>query len=143
MRGLCIVIAAMTEALQKALAEVRLQMSHKIRERGRLDAEIAQLQATEIGLCNALGQQVQAETAWTDLVRTVMTQASGVPLSAVEVRDTLTTWGYNFVGIKNPLAFFNTILQRLWEQGEIIRTKTGRPFKFSKRPNTVSITPRV
>jgi hypothetical protein len=49
-----------------------------------------------------------------------------------KVRDTLGNWGYDFAGIKNPLAFFNTILQRLAEQGEIVRSDTGRPFRFSR-----------
>jgi hypothetical protein len=48
------------------------------------------------------------------------------------VRDTLANWGYDFAGIKNPLAFFNTILQRLAAQGEIVRSDTGRPFRFSR-----------
>jgi hypothetical protein len=32
--------------------------------------------------------------------------------------------------MKNPLAFFNTILQRLTEQGDLIRSDKGRPFRF-------------
>jgi hypothetical protein len=122
---------AMTDVLQHALHEVRTKIASKTQQRDRLNAEIAQLRATEIGLQNALGQQIQAEVAWTNLVRTVI-HSAGMALSAVEVRDTLGNWGYEFAGIKNPLAFFNTILQRLAEQGEIIRSDTGRPFRFSR-----------
>lgn len=120
----------MPDALQNALREVRAKIALKSRQRDQLNAEIAQLQATEIGLQNALGQQMEAEIAWTNLVRTVISQSVG-PMSAVEVRDTLASWGYNFAGIRNPLAFFNTTLQRLWEQGEVTRTDAGRPFRFS------------
>jgi hypothetical protein len=133
MRELLIVlVVAMTDALQKALQEVRTKINAKSRQRDQLSAEIAQLQATEIGLQNALGQQIQAEIAWTNLVRTVINQAAGREMSAVDVRDTLASWGYNFIGMNNPLAFFNTILQRLFQQGEVVRTDTGRPFRFSR-----------
>jgi hypothetical protein len=121
----------MVNALQKALLEVQSQIAVKSRLRDTLNAEIAQLQATAIGLQNALGQQIQAETAWTDLIRTVIYNSPNQAMSAVEVRDTLQTWGYNMTGIKNPLAFVNTCLQRLAEQGEIIRSDVGRPFRFS------------
>jgi hypothetical protein len=132
----------MTHELEKALQHVRMQIAVKTGQCERLESEIAQLRATEIGIQNALGQQVQAEIAWTNLVRTVINQAAGQAMSAVEVRDTLASWGYTFSAIKNPLAFFNTILQRLADQDEVVRSDTGRPFRF-RRPNTVSIVPRV
>jgi hypothetical protein len=122
----------MTDTFLKALQKVRQQIASKTQQRNQIDAEIAQLRATEIGLQNALGQQEQAEIAWTNLVRTVIFNYAGQqPMSAVQVRDTLQSWGYTFDGISNPLAFFNNILERLWKQGEIQRTDVGRPFKFS------------
>lgn len=121
----------MTDSLQKALNDIRVKIEVKSRQRAQLDAEIAQLQATEIGLQNALGLHLQAEIAWTNLVRTVINHSASKAMSAVEVRDTLASWGYNFSGIQNPLAFFNTILQRLWQQGELVRTDVGRPYRFS------------
>jgi len=123
----------MTETLQKALEEVQKQIALKAQLRDQLDAEIVQLQAAEIGLRNALGQQIQAETAWTNLVRAVLNSHPGQEMSAVQVRDVLQSWGYNFTGIKNPLAFINTVLQRLAERGEIIRSPMGRPFRFGRR----------
>jgi hypothetical protein len=128
---MCIVLAAtMTNELQKALVQVRAQIAARKTKRDLLDAEIAQLRATEIGLKNALGQQLRAEIAWTDLVRTVINQAAGQPMTAVQVRDTVKSWGYTLEGIANPLAFFNTILQRLTTQGELARSDSGKPFKF-------------
>jgi hypothetical protein len=122
----------MDQTLQKALAKVREQIAQSARERDALNAKIAQPQATEIGLQNALGQQVQAEIAWTNLIKTVIFScARERPLSAVEVRDTLQSWGYTFTGMQTPLAFINTCLQRLAEQGEIVRSDVGRPYKFS------------
>lgn len=120
----------MTQELQKALEYVRGQIAVKLQKRAQLDAEVAQLQATEIGLQNALGQHVKAEIAWTDLVRAVLNSCPGQSLSAVEVRDILASWGYDFRGIQNPLAFVNTILQRLSDRGEIFRSAKGRPFRF-------------
>jgi hypothetical protein len=121
----------MVDTLQRALLQVQSQIAAKARLRDSLNAELAQLHATAIGLQNALGQQVQAETAWTDLIRTVVYNSPNQPMSAVEVRDTLQSWGYNLAGIKNPLAFVNTCLQRLADRGEIIRSEIGRPFRFS------------
>lgn len=130
---MCMLFAVvMTRELQAALQQVRAQIAMKTRKRDELDTQIAQLRATEIGIQNALGQQIQADIAWTDLVRTVLNSAVQ-SMSAVEVRDTLAGWGYDLSGMKNPLAFINTILQRLFEQGEIVRTDTGRPFRFQSR----------
>lgn len=109
-----------------------MKIAAKATQRDKLDAEIAQLKATEIGLQNALGQQAQAEIAWTNLVRTAIAQSAGSPMSAVDVRDTIASWGYDFSAIANPLAFFNTILQRLVQQGEITRSDVGRPYRFSR-----------
>jgi hypothetical protein len=121
----------MTRTLQNALQEVQRQIALKIRQREQLDAEIAQLQATEIGLQNALGQQTEAEIAWTNLVRAVLNNNPGQPMTAVQVRDTLQSWGYNFAGINNPLALVNTSLQRLADRGEIVR-EGHRPFRFGR-----------
>jgi hypothetical protein len=122
----------MDNTLERALANVRAQKASVARERDALNAKFAQLQAAEIGLQNALGQQIQAEIAWTNLVRTVIYScARQQPMSAVQVRDTLQSWGYNFTGIQNPLAFINTCLQRLAEQGQVARTEIGRPYRFS------------
>lgn len=120
----------MTDTLQKALEQIQKDIAHKAQLRSQLDAEIAQLQATEIGIKNALGQHKQAEIAWTQLVRTVLNSSQGQSVTAVQVRDLLESWGYTFAGIQNPLAFIHTILQRLAAQGEIIRSEKGRPFRF-------------
>ena len=124
----------MTEILQKALQEVDAQITRKIEQRNQLDIEITQLQATKIGLQNALGQQIQSEIAWTDLVRSALNSyPPGQKVSAVQIRETLQNWGYNFQNVQNPLAFINTVLQRLVERGEIERSKKGRPFSFGRR----------
>jgi hypothetical protein len=119
------------DTLQKALQEVQKQIATKAQLRDRLNAEIVQLQATEIGLRNALGQQVQVEMAWTELVLAELNRYPGQFMSAVQIRDMLVSWGYNFAGINNPLAFINTCVQRLADQGRVTRTPTGRPFRFS------------
>jgi hypothetical protein len=128
----------MTNDLQKALLNIRAQIAANSTQRDMLDAKIAQLRATEIGLQNALGEQLRAEIAWTDLVRTVVSQ-SALPMSAVQVRDTLTSWGYTFDGIANPLALINTILQRLAAQGEVTRSDVGRPFTFLRPQERFSL----
>jgi hypothetical protein len=125
-----LLVTAMTNTFEKALEEVRARIAMLLHQRDQLNAEIARMQATEIGLRNVIGQQIQAEIAWTDVVRSVVNLSRGRPMSAVEVRDTLAAWGYKFEGIKNPLAFFNNILQRLSDQGELVRSDSGRPFRF-------------
>lgn len=121
----------MTQAFEHALRQIQEQIQKKIRERSQLDTEIAQLQATEIGLQNALGQQVRMEIAWTNLALAALNKYPGRPMTAVEIRDELISWGYNFEGVHNPLAFINTCVQRLAEQGRVIRSERGRPFRFS------------
>src|SRR5579863_1735750 len=121
----------MVDALQIALRQIQEKKQRLIRERARLDAEIAQTEATEIGLQNSLGQHVQAEIAWTNLVLAAVNKYPGRPMTAVEIRDELISWGYNFQGVSNPLALINTCAQRLSEQGRIFRSERGRPFRFS------------
>jgi hypothetical protein len=117
---------------QRALADLEQQIANTARQRDGLNVRLAQLQAAKIGLQNAIGQQMQAEIQWTNLVKTVIFNcAREQPMSAVQVRDTLQTWGYSFDGIQNPLSFINTCLQRLAQQGEITRSDVGRPFRFS------------
>src|SRR5258708_36116633 len=103
----------MTAAFQKALHEVQKQITQKIRMRDQLNAEIVQLQATQIGLQRALGQQVHAEMAWTDLVLAVLNSQPGQSMGAVKVRDALQSWGYSFAARNNPLTLSNTCLERL------------------------------
>jgi hypothetical protein len=121
----------MTDTLQKALEEVRKQIARKTHSKFQLEAEIAQLQATQIGLQNALGQQIQNEIAWTQLVLAVLNTQPGEAMTAVQIRDTLQQWGYAFEGVQNPLALVNTCVQRLAEQGRAVRSERGRPFRFS------------
>ena len=123
----------MTDVLQKALEKVQRDIARKAHFRNQLNVEIAQLQATEIGIQNALGQQAQAEIEWTQLVRAVLSSFQGQAVTAVQVRNTLLSWGYNFTGIQNPLAFINTILTRLAQRGDITRSRIGRPFRFGSR----------
>jgi predicted transcriptional regulator len=123
----------MTEILQKALQEVEAQIARKTEQRNQLDIEIVQLQATKIGLQNALGQQVQAETAWTELVLAALkSYPAGQQVTASEIRDRLQSWGYSFEGVENPLALINTVLRRLVERAVIVRSKSGRPFRFAR-----------
>jgi hypothetical protein len=121
----------MTDQVREALRQIQQQIAEKTKKRAQLDVEIAQLQATKIGLQNALGEHVRAEIAWTNLVLAALNKYPGRPMTAVEIRDELTSWGYNFAGIHNPLAFINTCVQRLAEQGKVIRSDRGRPFRFS------------
>lgn len=121
----------MVDALQAALRQIQEKKQNLIRQRARLDVEIAQVEATEIGLQNSLGQRVQAEIAWTNLVFAAVSKYPGRPMTAVEIRDELMSWGYNFQGVSNPLALINTCVQRLAKQGRVIRSERGRPFRFS------------
>lgn len=121
----------MTQALQKALEEIRKTIARKTHLKFQLEAEIAQLQATRIGLQNALGQELQNEIAWTQLVLAVLNTRPGQPMTAVEVRGTLKDWGYTFEGVQNPLALVNTCLQRMAQRGQIVQSPVGRPFRFT------------
>ncbi|SPJ13949.1 hypothetical protein SBDP2_1200003 [Syntrophobacter sp. SbD2] len=123
----------MEEILQEALQEVDAQIAQKTEQRNKLDIEIVQLRGTRIGLQNAIGQQIQSEMAWTDLVLAALNSyPAGQQLTASEIRDRLQTWGYTFQGIQNPLAFINTVLRRLVDRAVITRSQAGRPFRFAR-----------
>jgi hypothetical protein len=127
-----ILLGMRNETYQRALADLQAKLARSVAKRDAANAEIAQLQADIRAISNLLGQYVEAEAGWTDLIRTVVYNAQG-KVTAAQVRDTLQAWGYDLSGFKNPLGFIHTTLQRLSERGELERSVTRRPFMFGRK----------
>jgi hypothetical protein len=107
-------------ALKKASEELEAAM----RERDRLNLEIARLTNLLLSLSLAAGIKPLAVVprgkvpGFTELVMGAVTRADRA-MSAREVRDDLLGFGHDLSGYSNPLAHIHQTLNRLAEQGRL------------------------
>lgn len=88
-----------------------------VAERTALDDRIAQLRQTIATLTKLCGFTPTVPLGLTDACRLVLRNA-GKPMSAVDVRERLTTIGFDHEKYANGLAAIHTVLKRLEESGE-------------------------
>ena len=120
-----------SHAASRKAALLKVDLDAKIRERDKMNIEIAKLQqqykayatmAMETrkaaSTFEAVKSAIQSPIALTDMVRAMLTNADQ-PLSAVDIRKQLLEIGYDFNEYANPLAFISTILQRLKKNNQV------------------------
>ena len=88
-----------------------------VAERTALDDRIAQLRQTIATLTRLCGFTPTVPLGLTDACRLVLRNA-GKPMTAVDVRERLTTIGFDHEKYANGLAAIHTVLKRLEESGE-------------------------
>lgn len=88
-----------------------------VAERTALDDRIAQLRQTIATLTKLCGFTPTVPLGLTDACRLVLRNA-GKPMTAVDVRERLTTIGFDHEKYANGLAAIHTVLKRLEESGE-------------------------
>jgi hypothetical protein len=88
-----------------------------VADRARLDDRIAQLRQTIATLTKLCGFTPTVPLGLTDACRLVLRNA-GKPMTAVDVRERLTTIGFDHEKYANGLAAIHTVLKRLEESGE-------------------------
>jgi len=105
-------------------AEYRAALDAAVKEyeraveaRTALDDRIAQLRQTIATLTKLCGFTPTVPLGLTDACRLVLRNA-GKPMSAVDVRERLTTIGFDHEKYANGLAAIHTVLKRLEESGE-------------------------
>ena len=86
-------------------------------DRAALDARIAQLQQTIGTLTKLCGFTPTVAFGLTDACRMVLRNA-GTPMTAVQVRERLSSIGFDLDKYANGLAAIHTVLKRLEESGE-------------------------
>lgn len=124
-------------------AELSIDLNAKIRQRDKLNLEIAQLQqklkaflvlATSddkaAGMLEMVRNATRSPIGLTDAVRAILTTANE-PVSAVDVRNKLIEAGFDLGEYANPLAFIATILKRLTDNGQVkLAGRKGRSPRY-------------
>ena len=110
----------------EALGEQRQQIDRRL-------AELAQTMSTLSRLC---GIVPTVSVGLTDVCRLAL-RGAGVPLTPLEVRDRLKSFGFDLTRYTNDLAAVHTTLKRLNDAGElrfIARPGTGEKAYIWDRP---------
>ena len=95
--------------------DYRSLYDNAVSELARLEAEVAALKQTIAAIAPLVGET--APSGLTDAVRKILAEADE-PLAASEIRDRLSTMGFDMKSYSNPLATIHTILRRLAEADE-------------------------
>ena len=107
-------------------------------ERAQLDARISQLQHSIAALTKLCGFEPTVPLGLTDACRLAL-RNSPTPLTALELRDRLTSIGIDLTKYSNPLASIHTVLRRMREGGEIVE----RDRDDDERTAYVSVLPSL
>ena len=103
--------------------DYRSLYDNAVSELARLEAEVAALKQTIAAIAPLVGET--APSGLTDAVRKILAEADE-PLAASEIRDRLSTMGFDMKSYSNPLATIHTILRRLTESDEAHVQKPGK-----------------
>ena len=123
---------------RRALDAAIREYEKAISERAQLDARISQLQHSIAALTRLCGFEPTVSFGLTDACRLVL-RNSPQPLTAIEIRDRLTSIGLDMQKYSNPLASIHTILRRMRDNGEIVE----REREDEDRTAYVSVLPSL
>ena len=104
---------------RRALDAAVREYEQLIAEHASLEGRIAQLKHSIAALTKLCGYEPTVPLGLTDACRLVLRNAVQ-PLTAIEVRDRLTSIGVGLDKHSNPLASIHTVLKRMREAGEIV-----------------------
>lgn len=107
------------EDYRRALDAAVKEYERATADRAALDARIAQLRQTIGTLTRLCGFTPTVPFGLTEACRLVLRNARA-PLTAVQVRERLTTIGFDHEKYANGLAAIHTVLKRLEEHGEAV-----------------------
>lgn len=89
-----------------------------IAQHAEIEARIAQLRHSIAALVKLCGYEPTVPLGLTDACRLVLRNAEG-PLTALEIRDRLSSIGVGLDKYSNPLASIHTVLKRMRDGGEV------------------------
>jgi hypothetical protein len=124
------------EDYRKALETAAREYETLGEQRQQIDRRLAELAQTLSTLSRLCGLTPTVSLGLTDACRITL-RAAGGPLTALEVRDRLTTFGLDLSRYTNELAAVHTTLKRLNDAGElrfIARPGTGEKAYVWDRP---------
>jgi hypothetical protein len=133
-----------SEDYRSALAAAIKEYETLGERRREIDSRLAQLAQTIGTLSRLLGLAPTVPMSITDAVR--LAARSGVPMTALEVRERLLAIGVDLSSYSNDLAVIHTVLRRLNESGELrlIPKADGKSaYLWAKPPRAISLGPEI
>jgi hypothetical protein len=106
------------EEYVKAFEAATREMESLLQQRADLDHRILHLRQTLVSLSHLCGFTPTVSWGMTDGVRFILRRARR-PMTAVDVREELTNWGFDMSKYANDLSAIHTVLKRLNKAGEI------------------------
>ena len=113
-----------TDDYRRALEAAAREYEELGEKRREIDKRLAELAQTIGTLSKLLGFTPTVPLGLTDAVRLIL-RGSGVPMTAVDVRDRLHAIGFDVSKYTNDLAAIHTILKRLNESGSVRMIASG------------------
>ena len=111
-------VAVSDDDYRRALEAACREFERATADRAALDSRLAQLRQTIATLTKLCGLTPTVPLGLTEACRLVLRNAPA-PVTAVEVRERLTTIGFDHERYANGLAAIHTVLKRLEEAGEV------------------------
>lgn len=106
-------MSAYRAALDAAVREYESTLA----ERARVEKRLGELQQTIGSLCRLCGLEPTVPFGLTEACRLILRSANR-PMTAVDVRDRLSTMGFDLSRYANAMATIHTVLRRMREAGE-------------------------
>jgi hypothetical protein len=112
-------VSMSTDQYRRALDAAVREYEKLLAEHATLEGRLAQLKHSIAALTKLCGYEPTVPMGLTDACRLVLRNANQ-PLTALEVRDRLTSIGVDLEKHSNPLASIHTVLKRLHGAGELV-----------------------
>jgi hypothetical protein len=124
------------EEYQKAFEAATRDLEMALQQKAELDQRILQLRQTLNNLSHLCGYTPTVSWGLSDGIR-YMLRKSRRPMTAIEIRDELSAWGFDMSKYANDLSAIHTTLKRLNKAGELRFTiRDGSHAYETSRPIT-------
>lgn len=118
---------------RQAFLQAQAELVGAIQQRDRLNLEIVRLQRLVRSLAASTAetenheqmlQAISAEISFIETIHAIIRSAEK-PLTPIDVRDRLASYGYDLSVYSNPMGFVHTSLSRLKASGRIAEIRRG------------------
>ena len=127
----------------KAFEAANREMESLMQQRADLEHRILHLRQTLVSLSHLCGFTPTVSWGMTDGVRFILRRSKRA-LTAVDVREELSNWGFDMSKYANDLSAIHTVLKRLNKAGEIrfvARTPGSHAYEWNRPVMPVNIMP--
>ncbi len=129
------------EDYHKAFEAATREMETLLQQRADLEQRILHLRQTLVTLSRLCGYTPTVSWGMSDGIRFLLKRA-GRPMTAVDIRDELSSWGFDLSKYANDLSVIHTTLKRLHKAGElrlVPRAAGSHSYEALRAPATVVV----